>query len=303
MLARRDFVRPTGVGSPPCDGTSFPSAWSTTRTPRRASRSVRPPSPPCCSSSERREPCGDRAARAQPAPADACPQAALSRKAATMTVGWALATSVVIPVDTMQWQSEKSLFVTFDGYNPAVPACTTRERTTGLRDPLRLDARSDVVLTFCGSSRCNTSTPETSGSGDDALGRRRQAGTHQERVWHPSSVEPLGEAAIVEPGPPTNAGGRPVTAPRDRRAKIATPKEQMAQAPADSCPHRPRPNEGGVRPGSPPRVRWRLAARPPGALKRKLARAAPGGRDDEPAAANAHTTTKGAQQGAPRSTA
>src|SRR4051812_41391400 len=54
----------------------------------------------------------------------------------------------------------------------------------------------------------------------------------------------------------------------------------MAEAPVGSCPRIPPPEERGVCDGQPPRHRWAAAACPPGALKRKLARAAPGGRDD-----------------------
>jgi hypothetical protein len=39
---------------------------------------------------------------------------------------------------------------------------------------------------------------------------------------HPRVTRPLGEAAIVEPGPPTNAHGRPQRLLGTRRAKIAT---------------------------------------------------------------------------------
>ncbi len=68
---------------------------------------------------------GNRAVSAllarQPEPADAAPKPAASKKAATMTVGLGADDEFVIPVDTMQWESEKRLFVTFDGDNPAVP--------------------------------------------------------------------------------------------------------------------------------------------------------------------------------------
>src|SRR5215218_1466653 len=87
-------------------------------------------------------------------------------------------------------------------------------------------------------------------------------------------------AAIVEPGPPATpaADWRGCSGPR-RRSRPHT--EQMAQAIVRRLPP-PKPRkEGGVRRGDCPRVRGRLAAGPPGALERKLARAAPGGRDGE----------------------
>ena len=97
------------------------------------------------------------------------------------------------------------------------------------------------------------------------------------------SERPLGEAAIVEPGPPTNAHGRPQRLLGTRRAKIATsqsrwPRRLPIAAPTTTT------QRGWRTPRALPRVRWRLAARPPGALERKLARAAPGGRDVEPSA-------------------
>jgi hypothetical protein len=66
---------------------------------------------------------GNRAVSAllarQPAPADAGPKPADSRKAATMTVGLGEDDEFVIPVDSMQWQGEKLLIVSFGADNPA----------------------------------------------------------------------------------------------------------------------------------------------------------------------------------------
>jgi hypothetical protein len=68
---------------------------------------------------------GNRAVSAllarQPAPADAAPKPADSRKAAAMTVGLGADDEFVIPVDSMQWQYDKALVVSFDGENPAFP--------------------------------------------------------------------------------------------------------------------------------------------------------------------------------------
>ena len=68
---------------------------------------------------------GNRAVSAllarQPAPADAGPEPADSRKAATMTVGLGPDDEFVIPIDSMQWDKATRLVVFFGGDNPAIP--------------------------------------------------------------------------------------------------------------------------------------------------------------------------------------
>lgn len=67
---------------------------------------------------------GNRAVSAllarQPAPADTAPKPADSKKAAQMTVGLGADDEFVIPVDTIQWQYEKAVTVSFGAGNPAV---------------------------------------------------------------------------------------------------------------------------------------------------------------------------------------